>query len=137
MEAEALSSQNNAKKLRVQEFRRMYSLTWNEMISSAAYRTLEVKKWNKPKLIPLADDVKKMHMYMTDKQKQYYGELLDEKSSKNWSNLAKVILAQIILFNRRREGEVSRMHLEAFVSRDNFPLNEDVAEALSELEKMQ
>lgn len=99
MEAEALSSQNNEKKQRVQEFRRMYSLTWNEMISSAAYRTLEEKKWNRPKLIPLAEDVKKMHMYMTDKQKQYYGQLLDEKTSKNWSNLAKVILAQIILFN--------------------------------------
>lgn len=111
MEAEALSSQNNEKKQRVQEFRRMYSLTWNEMISSAAYRTLEEKKWNRPRLIPLAEDVKKMHMYMTDKQKQYYGQLLDEKTSKNWSNLAKVILAQIILFNRRREGEVSKTHL--------------------------
>lgn len=29
------------------------------MISSAAYRTLEEKKWNKPKLIPLAEDVEK------------------------------------------------------------------------------
>lgn len=69
MEAEALSSQNNEKKQVVQEFRRMDSLSWNEMIPSAAYRTLEEKKWNKPKLIPLAEDVKKLHMYMTDKQK--------------------------------------------------------------------
>lgn len=59
MEAEALTSQNNEKKQIVQEFRQMYSLTWNEMISSAAYRTLEEKKWNKPKLIPLAEDVEK------------------------------------------------------------------------------
>lgn len=135
MEAEALTSQNNEKKQIVQEFRRMYSLTWNEMISSAAYRTLEEKKWNKPKLIPLAEDVKKMHMHMADKQKQYYRQLLDEKISKNWSNLAKVILAQIILFNRRREGEVSKMLLEAFITRDNSPLNEDIGEALTALEK--
>ncbi|XP_035812761.2 uncharacterized protein LOC118471566 [Amphiprion ocellaris] len=135
MEAEALSSQNNEKKQVVQEFRRLYSLTWNEMISSAAYRTLEEKKWNKPKLIPLAEDVKKMHMYMTDKQKQYYKQLLVEKIPKNWSNLAKVILAQIILFNRRREGEVSKMRLEAFLTRDNSPLNEDIGEALTALEK--
>ncbi|KAK0136496.1 hypothetical protein N1851_027394 [Merluccius polli] len=135
MEAEALSSQNNEKKQVVQEFRRIYSLTWNEMISSAAYRTLEEKKWNKPKLIPLAEDVKKMHMYMTDKQKQYYRELSDEKISRNWSNLAKVILAQIILFNRRREGEVSKMRLETFITRDNSPFNEDIGEALTALEK--
>lgn len=37
LEAEALSSQNNEKKQVVQEFRHMYSLTWNEMIFSAAY----------------------------------------------------------------------------------------------------
>ena len=135
MEAEALTSLNNEKKQVVQEFRRMYSLTWNEMISSAAYRTLEEKKWNKPKLIPLAEDVKKMHMYMTDEQKKYYRQLLDEKISKNWSNLAKVILAQVILFNRRREGEVSKMRLEAFITRDNSPFNEDIGEALTALEK--
>ena len=136
MEAEALFSQNNENKLCVQEFRRMYSLTWNKMISSAAYRTLEEKKCNKPKLIPLADDVKKMHMYMTDKQTKYRGQLLVEKTSRNWSNLDKVTLAQIILFNRRREGEVSKMYLEAFVSRDKSPLKEDISEALSDLEKM-
>lgn len=135
IEVEALSSQNVEKKQVVKEFRRLYSLTWNEMISSAAYRTLEEKKWNKPKLIPLAEDVKKMHMYMTDKQKQYYGQLLDEKISRNWSNLAKVTLAQIILFNRRREGEVSKMHLESFITRDNSPFNEDIGEALTTLEK--
>ncbi|XP_075997613.1 uncharacterized protein LOC142991389 isoform X2 [Genypterus blacodes] len=135
MEAEALSSLNKEKNQVVQEFRRMYSLTWNEMISSAAYCTLEEKKWNKPKLIPLAEDVKKMHMYMTDKQKQYYRQLLDKKISRNWSNLAKVILAQIILFNRRRESEVSKMRLDAFITRDNSPFNEDIGEALTVLEK--
>lgn len=54
---------------------------------------------NKPKLIPLADDVKKMHMYLNDKQNQYYKQLVNKEISRNWSNLAKVILAQIILFN--------------------------------------
>nr|XP_029137256.1 uncharacterized protein LOC114921443 isoform X1 [Labrus bergylta] len=136
IEAEALVSQSNEKKMHVQEFRRMYTLSWNELISSAAYRTLEENKWNKPKLIPLADDVKKMHIYMTNKQKEDYEQLSKKKTPKNWSNLAKVTLAQIILFNRRREGEVSNMYLETYVARDSSPLNEDVAEALSELEKM-
>ncbi|XP_028296545.1 uncharacterized protein LOC114461667 isoform X3 [Gouania willdenowi] len=135
IEAEALASQNNDKKVLVQEFRRMYCLTWNEMISSAAYRTLEEKKWNKPKLIPLADDVKRMHMCMAVRQKDYNEQLLNHKTPKNWSNLAKVTLAQVILFNRRREGEVSNMKLETYVGRDRSPLNKDVAEALSEVEK--
>ena len=64
---------------------------------------------------------------MTEKHQEYYGQLWDEKTSKNWT---KVILAQIILFNRRREGEVSKMLLETFVNRDKSSPNDDVAEAL-------
>ncbi|KAE8283664.1 hypothetical protein D5F01_LYC19067 [Larimichthys crocea] len=49
--------------------------------------------------------------------------------------LAKVSLAQIILFNRRREGEVASMSLSAFSSRDSSDPHEDVDWALSEVEK--
>lgn len=47
--------------------------------------------------------------------------------------LAKVCLAQIILFNRRREGEVASMSLSAFSSRDTSDPHEDVDWALSEV----
>ncbi|KAF7641213.1 hypothetical protein LDENG_00288930 [Lucifuga dentata] len=49
--------------------------------------------------------------------------------------LAKVCLTQIILFNRRREGEVASMPLSAFSSRDTSDPHEDVDWALSEVEK--
>lgn len=38
-------------------------------------------------------------------------------SAKNYATLAKVTLAQLIIFNRRREGEVSRMELATFKAR--------------------
>ncbi|XP_063797656.1 uncharacterized protein LOC134969914 [Pseudophryne corroboree] len=49
--------------------------------------------------------------------------------------LAKVTLTQLILFNRRREGEVSKMRLSSFESRHTADLQGDVAQALSEMEK--
>lgn len=136
MEGEALITRNEEKLKLVRDFQGIYRLRWNEMISSAAYRTLEQKKWNAPQLIPLADDVKKIHMYLDEKQKQYYNQLCDEKNSRKWSNLAKVILAQMIIFNRKREGEVSKMSVATFHSRDKSPLNKDVAVALTEVERL-
>lgn len=44
-------------------------------------------------------------------------------------NHAEAIRAQIILFNRRSEGEVSLIYLEAFVTRENSPPNEDIAKS--------
>lgn len=84
MEGEALITQNLKKKFKlVRDFRVMYRLRWNEMISSAVYCTLEQKKWNAPQLIPLADDVEKnVHMYSDEKQKQYYNQLCDENVKK-------------------------------------------------------
>lgn len=58
------------------------------------------------------------------------------RTSRKWSNLAKVILAQMIIFNRKREGEVSKMSLATFHSRDKSPLNKDVAVALTEVERL-
>ena len=43
-------------------------------------------------------------------------------------------LAQLILFNRRREGEVSKMRFSAFTVTDD-PLHSDVADTLTDLEK--
>ena len=79
---------------------------------------------------------------MSEKQKHLYNELLDvenkplneRKRITIWSNLAKVTLAQVILFNRR-EGEVSNMKLKTYASRDKSKINKDVEKALTEVEK--
>lgn len=44
-------------------------------------------------------------------------------------------LCEVILFNRRREGEVSKMPLNAFTLRDTSSTHPDVEHALSDLEK--
>ncbi|XP_063042777.1 uncharacterized protein LOC134437210 isoform X2 [Engraulis encrasicolus] len=134
VEGDAMISGKKKVAQKAHEFQRLYRTFWNEMISASALRTLEEAKWNKPLLIPFTEDVKKMHLHMEKKQKHAYQRLMSENSSKNWRELASVTLAQLILFNRRREGEVSKMRLSAFNVTDD-PLHSDVAEALTALEK--
>ncbi|XP_063781021.1 uncharacterized protein LOC134929192 [Pseudophryne corroboree] len=116
-------------------FRKLYEARWSELISTAALKTLREIKWNAPLLLPFTDDVKRLNLYLLDRQREYLDGLSAHPSPKQWSMLAKVTLTQLILFNRRREGEVSKMRLSSFESRHTADLQGDVAQALSEMEK--
>jgi hypothetical protein len=64
-----------------------------------------------------------------------FDALKEEASPSNWKDLSKVTLAQVILFNRRRAGEVSKMPLSVYLSRDLSETHEDINLALTELEQ--
>ncbi|KAM9699286.1 uncharacterized protein ACNS7B_008355 [Menidia menidia] len=116
-------------------FRRLYETRWNEMISSASLRTLQESKWNAPLLLPFTKDVQMLHSYLDVQQQHLYDKLMTMTSPQTWAELAKVTLTQVILFNRRRAGEVSKMPLSAFLSLNPSHPQEDINEALSDLEK--
>ncbi len=135
IECEAMMSGDKNALNNVQAFKQICDTKWSECVSSQALRNLSEAKWNSPQLLPFADDVKTMHQYLDSQSKEYQTKLEEKPNIKNWSELAKVILCQVILFNRRREGEVSKMSLNAFILRDTSSTHPDVELALSDLEK--
>lgn len=135
LETDAMMKGDNDGATAARCFRQVYDARWNELISAKALQGLTESKWNSPQLLPFTEDVKTLHCYLDDKQRQFYSDLTSECSSSNWANLTKVTLAQVILFNRRREGEVSKMLVSTFILRDKSDPHEDVNVALSELEK--
>ncbi len=83
---------------------------WNEYISAGAITTLKEAKWNAPQIIPFTQDVKILHAHLEKKHHEFISKLRScPSSADSYAALAKVTLSQVILFNRRREGEVSRM----------------------------
>ncbi|XP_061767061.1 uncharacterized protein si:ch211-195b21.5 isoform X2 [Nerophis ophidion] len=117
------------------QFQDVHREKWNELISATALRNIAEEKWNAPQLLPLAEDVQKMHQFLSQMHDECSSALSENSSTKAWSDLTKVCLTQIILFNRRRQGEVAAMPLLAFLSRDTTDTHEDVDWALSEVEK--
>ncbi|XP_029007539.1 uncharacterized protein LOC114856073 isoform X2 [Betta splendens] len=101
----------------------------------SALRTLNEAKWNAPQLLPFAEDVKMMHQYLVKQRVKYQSKLQEEPNKKHWAELAKVTLCDVILFNRRRAGELSKMSLNAFTLRNTSSTHPDVELSLSELEK--
>ncbi|XP_013885514.1 uncharacterized protein LOC106533655 [Austrofundulus limnaeus] len=135
LECEAMISGDKNTIQNVQTFKQICGTRWSECVSSHALRTMNEAKWNAPQLIPLAEDVKKMHQYLHTKRMECQRNLKEQAEKKNWAELAKITLCEVIIFNRRREGEVSKMSLNAFTLRDTSVTHPDVELALSELEK--
>ncbi|KAL3993339.1 trafficking protein particle complex subunit 5 [Sarotherodon galilaeus] len=96
---------------------------------------LQMAKFNKPSTLPFTEDVRILHHYLQKSAESAFCSLENEATAQNYAQLAQVTLSQIIVFNRRRSGEVSKMRLKSFLERDKTALHTDVAMGLSEMEQ--
>lgn len=104
-------------------------------ISSQALNTLQQSKWNKGDTIPLTEDVVALQKHLKSVEQVSKDKLKENVNGAEWKILAETLLCQIILFNRRREGEASKLLLASYVNRNVKPPNEDVVKSLTKLER--
>lgn len=82
--------------------------------------------------IPTTDDIKKFAEFIGKERQQYFEELSEKFSFQNWFKLAEFTMASIIIFNRRRTGEVQNILLVDFTKRESINENTELFESLSE-----
>nr|XP_015815960.2 uncharacterized protein LOC107386223 [Nothobranchius furzeri] len=116
-------------------FQSLYQKKWNKHISSRAFRNLkETKKKNKADA-PFVEDVKRLHDHMEKVHRDAEEKLKENVCSENYLALAKVVLAQILVFNKRKAREVTSISLTAFRSRKKSDVPGDIDVSVSDLEK--
>ncbi|XP_077978108.1 uncharacterized protein LOC144433636 [Glandiceps talaboti] len=134
----SIQSESKSDEDRATRFMDLYRLEWENKVSSHAGHTLQARRANNTKLLPLTEDIVKLTNRLQDIM-QNTAKNLREKTlvEGSWSSLCKATLAQVILFNRRREGEVSRMLLTTYVKNKNQSAGEDeeITASLSPLER--
>ncbi|XP_070403971.1 uncharacterized protein [Nothobranchius furzeri] len=135
LQGEALRQQDDDLKSKAEQFIKLIELEWTTHVSSNALKTLYQKKWNSPQILPLSGDIKKLQDYLKCLEVVHKKNLSDQPSQKSWSELSQITLTQLILFNRRREGEVSRMELNTYLQRNKHNMHDDILESLSPFEK--
>lgn len=118
-----------------QTFQTLYTSKWSELVSHTALTTLNEARFNKPSTLPFTADVQLLHQHLEKTASLAYEELEKTPSPHIYAKLCKATLAKIILFNRRRGGEVSKMHVKGFLERDTTALHKDVAVGLSKFEQ--
>ncbi|XP_039289334.1 uncharacterized protein LOC120352517 [Nilaparvata lugens] len=117
---------------------RLYDLHWSISISRKAVEFMNSCKWNKPSLIPLADDVLKLNTYLKEEGKNAFERLTrSDATESDYRNLGGITLTHLIVFNRKRVGEVERItkktYLEKLHNEDN---QKEIESSLSECEKL-
>uniref|UniRef100_A0A096LQ63 Uncharacterized protein n=1 Tax=Poecilia formosa TaxID=48698 RepID=A0A096LQ63_POEFO len=130
----ALMAQDSLLIKSTQSFKTLYSTKWSELISHTSLTTLNERHFNKPSTLPFTEDVQHLHRHLEKTTEQALKDLEDDSSPKVYGELCKATMANVILFNRRREGEISKMTMNGFLERDTSPLHKDVAFGLTEFE---
>ena len=98
--------------------------------------TLDDHTYNKPKRIPLAQDIKLLNTHLQGKATKLCASLKQEPTEKHGRDLAEVTLTQITLFNRRRGGEMERLKQESYNNSldKNYAVQEEIEASLSPFE---
>lgn len=113
---------------------------WRFDVSSQAASDLNLQKWNKVSLVPLASDLKLLKEYLLDKANAALLKLQQNFSDqKSYIILLETIYCRLLLLNRRRPGELQRLFLETYKSailNRNSQAYEEFSEAISETEKV-
>ena len=116
------------------DFLELHKTEWKVQVSSRALGTLEERRWNKTENLPSTDDVQRVQAVLEDELEKGKAALRDVPSISNYTRLAKAALTSLMLFNRRRPGETSRLTLEIYASK-SCDVNDDVVKHLPPLEQ--
>jgi hypothetical protein len=135
----AIENMNAARIQEIEYFHEQCKMQWTDLVAKAAHRALHEQKRNKTNILPLSSNVQKLHEYLQAQISVCMDQLGHEnhmnRTEKNWRTLAELTLAQIIVFNRKRQGEVSKMKLQDFEKATQVDLPADAQQALSLLEQ--
>ncbi|GLV33464.1 hypothetical protein CBL_20201, partial [Carabus blaptoides fortunei] len=110
---------------------------WALEISSEAGQNLQINKFNKPSLIPIAEDIKKFDMYLNNLIKNAKIGLAENSGNvKAYRNLLDGIFCSLMIFNKRRVGELQRMTLISFLRNYDTVPSSEFQKALTNSEKI-
>jgi hypothetical protein len=131
----AMQSGNTELRRKAQGFLELCELQWTDAVLPAALRTLVQRQWNNPKRLPLAEDVAKLTAYLHQEIEEAKTKLaMSDSNPGDWRSLARLTLVQVMLFNRRRSGEVERVPQAAYEKRSTS-VDSDVMSVLSSWEQ--
>lgn len=139
-EAILTNTMSDAKKQAIKteclDFLQLFKNKFKFLVATNAEKTRKKQAASKPIIMPDDDDIVTVVRKVKDLEEKYYEKLSEFVTVDNYENLCRVIICHIILFNRRRPGEVARAELYHYINRPpNEDLTNDVLEALTKDEK--
>lgn len=133
----AIRSRDAATQKDVDDFLKLYDQDWSETITCNALDTLSFRKHNKQETLPLTEDLVKLRDYQLEQMEELTERLELYAQKEVWRSLACVCLARMIIFNKRRSGEASKLRVDVYKSKPNWKagVNQEIEASLSPQER--
>lgn len=123
----SVSTQKKAKKFK------LVDNSWSTYVSTNAHSTMEQQRWGNEDSVALTEDVVTLQNYLRKTEDK--AKLREHMSTTAYKTISESLLAQILVFNKKCEGEASRLTLKTYLKADKGHVNKDIYETLSPVEK--
>lgn len=100
------------------DFNHLMKKEWAAEVSSYCEKSRRKSKVSKEDVLPDPDDMRIFCAFLDEKCASAIIKLQDIQSRKHYEKLAKIVIAYIIILNRRRPGEVVHITLENYKTID-------------------
>lgn len=125
------------RKNEIKDLKKLIENHWCNEISSLALKDLKERQWQKPNRLPLSEDILLFQKYIEEISENAYESLRGGVNVQNsYKTLVECVLAQTIMFNRKRIGDVQYLKIETY-ERENYSTTQKAfSESLTDLEKV-
>lgn len=132
-QGEALERSDSATAETCVQFLKLCDLNWSCEVSSVALRNISDRKRTSCNILPLTEDVLKLNDFIVNEVDKVKKDV--DSSHDAFMTLTQLALAKVLLFNRKRQGEVSRITIADYNSKMRSDDTHEMAQALSEFER--
>lgn len=110
----------------------LMELEWSNKL---ALQTLYENKINSVQLLPVTEDLVKLNKFLNKEINEITSN--EEIQGRDWTRLASLILCRLVLFNKRRSGETSKITTVQYSNIPDYTKigTEEMKKTLSEVEK--
>ena len=116
----ALRKREKDLKESVDSFLELLESEWSTKISTAALRSLSDNRFNKTPILPLTGDLIKLRELLMKEIPASTQRLLSQPTLQEWRSLVELTVARIIIFNKRRGNEGSKIQISQFTERPRW-----------------
>ncbi|KAJ8019345.1 hypothetical protein HOLleu_42106 [Holothuria leucospilota] len=116
----ALRSGDQTAEKEAKDYLFLHEKEWGLKMSCTALTTLKERKFNKGQNLPQTSDLVKLTQHVLDQLKLAMEDIMNDVSSQHYKRLQKLCLVRLLLFNKRRPGELSQLTVQAYKERPNW-----------------
>ena len=133
----AIRNNDNTMRQEAEAFASLHESDFTDLISTVALKTLSDKKYNRPEVLPLTEDLVKLKIYEEKLLRELTSELQTKQDYNTYRRLLEVVLSRITIFNKRRGGEASSLLLSAYTEPAQWhkTANTEILNSLQPLER--